>query len=369
MKTPKLAAGPRVDALHVTTYVVPTDGPESDGTYAWDKTTVVLVEARSGRHRGLGYTYADRATAELVVDELYDEVVGGQVMDVPAAFARMVHKVRNMGRAGVASMAISAVDAALWDLKARTLGAPLASLLGREREAVPIYGSGGFTSYTEARLTSQLAGWVEQGIGRVKMKVGRDPSADVARAKAVRRAIGDGPELFVDANGAYDRKQALAFAERYAEIGVTWFEEPVSSDDLPGLRLLRDRAPGGMHVAAGEYGYDLFYFERMVAAGAVDVLQADMTRCGGVSGFRDVGALCAARALPLSGHCAPTLHAHVACATRNLVHLEYFHDHARIEQLLFDGALVPRDGALIPDLTRPGNGLELKRADAERFAA
>src|SRR5205823_9017849 len=134
--------------------------------------------------------------------------------------------------------------------------------------------------------------------------------------------------------GAYGRKEALEWAERYVEHGVRWFEEPVSSDDLEGLRLIRDRAPAGMAIAAGEYGYDLFYFRRMLDAGAVDVLQADVTRCGGITQLLAVGALCAARGIQLSAHTSPTLHAHVGTALAPLVHVELFHDHARIEQLL-----------------------------------
>ncbi len=361
--------GPLVEALDVSVFVIPTDGKESDGTFEWDKTTLVLVEARAAGKTGLGYTYANKATGEMIKEYLDEVVTGRAVMDVPGAYARMLHRIRNMGRPGISAMAISAVDSALWDLKARVLGLSLAALLGRQRSEAPIYGSGGFTSYSEKRLCEQLAGWVAQGIERVKMKVGRDPAADLGRVRAVRRAIGDHAQLFVDANGAYDRKQALAFAERYHELEVKWFEEPVSSDDLAGLRLLRDRGPGDMQIAAGEYGYDTFYFERMLAERAVDTLQADMTRCGGVTGFLEVGALSRAHAIELSGHCAPALHAHVACAAVNLVHLEYFHDHARIEQMLFDGALSPRGGALVPDLSRPGIGLELKRADAKKFAA
>jgi L-alanine-DL-glutamate epimerase-like enolase superfamily enzyme len=159
----------------------------------------------------------------------------------------------------------------------------------------------------------------------------------------------------------------LAFAETFTEYGVSWFEEPVSSDDLEGLRLLRDRAPTGMNIAAGEYGYDLFYFRRMLDAGAVDVLQADATRCAGITGFLRVGALCEARPLPLSAHCGPSLHAHPCCAVGPVRHVEYFHDHVRIEHMLFDGALTPVNGALRPDLSRPGLGLEFKRADAERY--
>ncbi|HVY46563.1 MAG TPA: enolase C-terminal domain-like protein [Minicystis sp.] len=348
---------------------VPTDAPEADGTFAWSKTTLVVVEATARGARGLGYTYADRATAELVRDVLAGAVRGLDPFDVPAAFARMTRAVRNLGRPGVAAMAISAVDAALWDLKAKLFGVPLAKLLGTARDAVDLYGSGGFTSYSIDRLRRQLGGWAADGFSRVKMKVGTDPGADLRRAREARDAIGPETELFVDANGAYTRKQALAFADAYAALDVKWFEEPVSSDDLEGLRLLRDRGPAGMAVAAGEYGYHAAYFRRMLEAGAVDVLQADATRCGGITGFLQVDALCHARSIPLSGHCAPSLHAHVACAAQSLVHLEWFHDHVRIEHMLFDGAPTPVGGRLRPDLDRPGLGLELKRADAERFAA
>jgi L-alanine-DL-glutamate epimerase-like enolase superfamily enzyme len=265
-------------------------------------------------------------------------------------------------------MAIAAVDNALWDLKARLLDLPLATLLDPVRPAVPVYGSGGFTSYTDERLAEQLGGWAAMGIPRVKMKVGREPERDPERMRVARAAIGPHTELYVDANGALSRKGALAFAARAAEHGVSWFEEPVSSDDLEGLRLVRDRAPAGMDIAAGEYGYMLPYFEAMLTAGAVDCLQADVTRCEGITGFLRVGALCQARSLELSGHCGPAIHLHPCCAVPALRHLEYFHDHVRFEGRMFDGVPEPVDGALHPDLSRPGNGLELRRADAERYA-
>jgi L-alanine-DL-glutamate epimerase-like enolase superfamily enzyme len=216
-------------------------------------------------------------------------------------------------------------------------------------------------------LGEQLGRWVSAGIPRVKMKVGREPARDVARVKAAREAIGSDAELFVDANGAYGRKQALAMALSFDDLGVSWFEEPVSSDDLDGLRLIRDRAPPGMDITAGEYGYELTYFRRMLAAGAVDVLQADATRCAGITGFMKAAALCEAYGLPLSSHCAPAVHLHAACAAAPVRHIEYFHDHVRIEQLLFDGAPAPVQGALQPDLSRPGLGLEFKCADAQRY--
>ncbi len=355
-----------IERLRVSTYVVPTDGPESDGTFEWDRTTAVVVEATSAGATGLGYTYADRATAALIREALAALVTGQDAFDTAALYARMVGRVRNLGRPGIAAMAISAVDVALWDLKARLLRTPLAALLGWARHTVPVYGSGGFTSYDVDRLQRQLGGWAAAGMKFVKMKIGRDPSADPERVRAARAAIGDRAQLFVDANGAYARKQALALAHRFAESGVTWFEEPVSSDDLDGLRLLRDTA--GMEIAAGEYGYEPFYFRRMLDAGAVDVLQADATRCGGVTGFVAAHALADAHGMPLSAHCAPALHAQLGCALTRVRHLEYFYDHQRIEGMLFDGGPTLRDGALVPDPDAPGLGLTLKREDAARFA-
>jgi L-alanine-DL-glutamate epimerase-like enolase superfamily enzyme len=357
-----------IQQLQVSVYKIPTDSPESDGTYAWDSTTLVLVEARAGDTVGLGYTYADTATAELIKSKLRDVIEGREATEVTGAWSAMVHATRNLGRPGIASMAIAAVDVALWDLKARLLGLPLVQLLGAVRPRVPIYGSGGFTSYSIDRLCDQLADWVSQGIPRVKMKIGRDPDKDLDRVRAAREAIGPQPELFVDANGAYSRKQALFQAEAFAELGVTWFEEPVSSDDLAGLHLLRQRAPPSIEIAAGEYGYDSFYFRRMLESQAVDVLQADATRCGGITGFMQAAALSHAFLLPLSAHTAPAIHMHPSCAAIPVRNIEYFYDHVRIESMLFDGVVSPSDGYLTPDFSRPGLGLEFKRADADRYA-
>jgi L-alanine-DL-glutamate epimerase-like enolase superfamily enzyme len=359
-----------VQELEVQAFTIPTDAPEADGTLSWDSTTIVVVHAYGGGERGIGYTYADLATATLIESKLASIVEGADAMDPQAIWTAMVGAIRNLGRPGISSMAIAAVDVALWDLKARLLRLPLCKLLGMARDHVPIYGSGGFTSYPLARLQDQLGGWVRQGIPRVKLKVGSSPDDDPARVRAAREAIGPSAELFVDANGAYARKQAISLAARFHEEAcVSWFEEPVSSDDLEGLRLVRDSAPAGMAVAAGEYGYDLPYFERMLESGAVDVLQADITRCGGVTELLRVDALCRARSMPLSLHCGPAIHLHPGLALEQLVHLEYFHDHVRIEGLLFDGITAPRGGGLYPDLTRPGIGLMLKREEAGRYAA
>jgi L-alanine-DL-glutamate epimerase-like enolase superfamily enzyme len=348
-----------VEALDVSAQTIPTDGPESDGTLEWDSTTIVVVQARAGHAAGLGYTYTHEAAAKLIEDKLQDAVRGRDAMDVSGAWHAMSAALRNVGRPGLGFMALSAVDLALWDLKARLLEQPLVALLDALHDSVPIYGSGGFCSYSDERLREQLGGWAAEGIPRVKMKVGREPDRDRDRLEAARDAIGDDTELYVDANGAYSRQEAVAWSHVYADgYGVAWFEEPVTSDDLDGLRLVRDESPDEIEIAAGEYGDLLPYFERM--AGVVDCLQADVTRCGGITGLLEVAAVAEEHGLELSGHCAPAVSAPAFCAVPHVRHLEYFHDHVRIERMLFDGVPEPVDGVLEPDRSRPGNGLELK---------
>lgn len=357
-----------IDAVEISVYRVPTEGgAESDGTIIWDATTMVLVEISAAGMTGMGYTYADEATARVIHDSFRDVLSGSDALETGKRFADIQARIRNLGRDGITSMAISAVDVALWDLKGKLLDAPVCTLLGVARDAAPVYGSGGFTSYSMQRLCEQLGGWVRSGIPRVKMKVGRDPSADVRRVAEARRAIGNDAELFVDANGAYSRKQAMLFAEEYAKLGVSWFEEPVYHQDFEGLAQIRERAPAGMDVASGEYGYGLYHFWRMLAAQTVDCLQADASRCGGFSGLLAVDGLCQTAMMPLSTHCAPHLQLHAALACKMLRHMEYFFDHARIERMFFEGASDPIDGKLEPDLSRPGIGLGLKRADASRY--
>ncbi len=359
-----------VERVDVSVYRLPTDGPESDATLTWTSTTVVAVQVRCEGFIGLGFTYHSAAAADLVATSLTPVVIGADPIDPPRCWQAMVKAVRNYGRPGIASAAIAAVDVALWDLKAKMFDVAVVSLLGSNTDTVPVYTSGGFTSYSTEDLVTQLSRWVHQdGFPRVKMKVGTDwgavPERDIERVAKARLAIGDQAALFVDANGGYRTKQAVRVARAFADCGVTWFEEPVSSDDLDGLRAVRDAID--LDVAAGEYGSDLVYFQRMCAAGAVDVLQADVSRCAGITEWVRVAAVAAAHGMPISGHCAQSLHVHPACAVANLRHLEYFVDHARVDRALFDGVLEPADGALRPDRTRPGHGLALRSDAAEQY--
>ena len=355
---------PEIGDIRVSAYDVPTESePESDGTAVWSKTTLVVVEVQSGAWRGLGYTYADAGAARLLRDVIAPHVRGLDPFDTRRIYEEACGSVRNHGRAGAGAMAISALDVAVWDLKAKMLCVPLAKLLGSVRSDVPAYGSGGFTSYSESQLVDQLSRWADEGFRFVKMKVGREPDRDLQRVRAVRKAIGRQCALFVDANGAYSRKQALRFAREFAEEGVSWFEEPVVKTDLEGLRLVRDAAP--MEVTGGEYAWEPHDFRELVPV--LDVVQADVTRCGGISGFLDTHALVRAHELPMSTHCAPALHVALGCALPGVRHLEWFFDHQRIERMLFDGAPQPDHGLLRPDPSRPGLGLVFKERDAARF--
>ena len=237
-----------IESVDVSAYTVPTDAPESDGTLEWDSTTIVVVEVDAGGVTGLGYTYGAAAIGTLIESKLADVVARLDAMDPQAAWAAMSRALRNNGEPGHRSMAISAVDVALWDLKARLLGATAGQAARPLRAThVPIYGSGGFTS-----LLRRAAARAVRGLGRERDPAREDegrprPGRDPRRVRVARESIGSAAELFVDANGAYSRKQALELGERFAsDADVCWFEEPVSSDDLEGLRLLRDRAPAGM---------------------------------------------------------------------------------------------------------------------------
>ena len=359
-----------IESVDAAVYTVPTDAPEGDGTLAWDSTVMTVVQARAGGQCGTGWTYGSAACAAIVTGKLAGIVRGRDPMDTGGAFEAMVRAVRNDGRPGAVGYALSAVDVALWDLKARLLGVSLPRLLGAVRAEVPVYGSGGFTTYDDRQLHDQLARWaLEQRIPRVKIKVGESwgtaAGRDLERMAQARKVIGPDTELFIDANGGYGRKQAIRVMAAAADLDVRWLEEPVSSDDLDGLREVRNAVMAD--VTAGEYGYDLTYFRRMCAAGAVDCLQADVSRCGGITEWLRAAAVAASYGLQISGHCAPHLHAAVATAVPNLRHLEWFHDHVRIEGMFFDGALDPAGGTVRPDPDAPGLGLTWRAADAEPY--
>ena len=358
----------KISQVDARAFTIPTDQPEADGTFAWTKTTLVIAEISAGNKTGLGYTYADACLVGLIKKTLSGILENRDALEVPGSNAALWHSVRNLGRSGLAACAISALDIALWDLKAKLLDLPLAILLGRRRDKAVIYGSGGFTSYDDKTLQRQLAGWVESdGCSAVKMKIGAQPERDPLRVQAAREAIGDKAGLYVDANGAFDPRGALRMAEALRDYAISWYEEPVSSDDRAGMAFVRGQIGPLTDIAAGEYSYTMDDVRLMLEARATDVQQVDITRAGGVTAFLQAGVLCDAFHIDLSGHCAPSAHLHAACAATRFRNLEWFHDHVRIEQMLFDGAPRAEGGVIRPDLSRPGLGLSLKEKEAEAY--
>ncbi|MGI8952879.1 MAG: enolase C-terminal domain-like protein [Chitinophagaceae bacterium] len=357
----------KIEQLRTSAYKIPTDALEADGTIAWNSTTLVLVQVQAGGKTGIGYSYASEATAFFIEKELKELMLGKNALQIAEINFLLTKQIRNNGTCGITMMAISAIDNALWDLKAKIFNVPLCNLLGKAKNEMLIYGSGGFTSYNKKQLQSQFSGWKKDGMKYMKMKIGTHPENDVQRVKEAKEAIGDDANLMVDANGAYSAKQALKKAKEFEQYGVMWFEEPVRSDNLQGLNLISEHAPAQINIAAGEYGYNIHYFDAMLHANAVDILQADATRCGGITNFLKAGYLCEAHQLPFSSHCAPALHLHAAVALPSFFIAEYFHDHVRIENMLFDGVPSPIDGAIKPDESRAGFGFDFKFKDAEKY--
>lgn len=359
---------PRLDAstISVQAFGFPTPaGPESDGTLTWDTTTAVTVEVTAGGQTGLGWTYSHQAAGSLITETLLPVIDGHVAFDISGCWEAMVRACRNLGRPGLVSHAIAAVDIALWDLKARLLGVPLHHLLGAARDTVPVYGSGGFVSMSDDELRAQIDDWLKAGCTAMKIKVGEEWGAnsrrDLHRVALLNSHTPDGTTLMVDANGGYRVGRAKRLGAVYDSLGVMWFEEPVSSDDLTGLAVVRNLLR--TDIAAGEYADSIAYVQRMCAAGSVDCLQLDVTRCAGYSEWLRCAAIASSYGLDVSAHCAPSLHAPVAAAIANLRHVEWFSDHARLEPMLVDGAPVVRDGHL--QLTdAPGHGMTI-RAQAQ----
>lgn len=351
--------GPPITGLTTAVYRFPTPEPEADGTLSWDATTAVTVALHAGGRTGLGWTYSTGAAAAVIHEHLTEAIDGHDAFGIDAGWSAMHRACRNLGTRGLVMQALSAVDIAWWDLKARLLDAPVTALLGRHRDTVPIYGSGGFTTLTDNQLAEQIQWWQTAGCTAMKIKIGQawgnEIDRDVARVNQLRDQAPSGTELMVDANGGYSTGQARRAGATLDDLGVTWFEEPVSGDDTAGLAILR--AALRCDVTAGEYAADLYDVRALLPV--VDCLQLDATRCGGYTGWLRGAALAHAHNLQVSAHCAPSLHAHVAAAAPNLRHVEWFADHARLEPLLADGIPVVRDGALHLDNAATGHGMTI----------
>jgi L-alanine-DL-glutamate epimerase-like enolase superfamily enzyme len=358
-----------VTGVSVAVYTFPTPQPESDATLTWDATTVVAVSLQADGTTGLGWTYSSPVAADIIRHHLAAVAQGSDALAPTAGWEQMHRAGRNLGTRGLYLQALSAVDIAWWDLKARLLGLPLATLLGQCRDTVPIYGSGGFTSLTDQQLAEQVAWWHSVGCTAMKIKIGEawgtQIDRDLHRVRQFADLAGPRVQLMVDANGGYTAGQARRVGRALDEMGVVWFEEPVSSDDLDGLAAVRDGLD--CDVTAGEYAAELYDVRALLPV--VDCLQLDLTRCGGYTGWLRGAALAQARNRQVSAHCAPALHAPVAAAVPNLRHVEWFADHARIDAAFLIGAPDVSDGALHPDRQLVGHGLSFNPAAEQHRVA
>jgi L-alanine-DL-glutamate epimerase-like enolase superfamily enzyme len=357
-----------IERVEARAYRIPTLTPESDGTFEWRDTTLVVAAITAGGKAGIGYTYSSDAAMNVINSLGKNVLYGLNAFNIPLCCQKMCAAVRNMGRSGIAATAISSLDCALWDLKAKLLDISVATLLGQCREEIPVYGSGGFTTYDPDQVAQQIEDWKELGIWQFKIKIGRDTQMDFQRIERAARFLPKHGSLFVDANGAYSVKEAAKMAVWMAEAGVSWFEEPVTSDNREGLKHMRQSAPPNMDIAAGEYCYNLDDVRLLLQHEAIDVMQIDVTRCLGITGFLKAAALCEAQHIPISSHCAPAQHTALMCSISDARHIEYFFDHSRIEKMLFDGVPEVKNGVLMPQVSAPGFGYIFKTKDAEAYA-
>jgi L-alanine-DL-glutamate epimerase-like enolase superfamily enzyme len=282
----------------------------------------------------------------------------------------MFWRVRGYGRKGVAFCAISAVDIALWDLKAKIFGVPLYRLLGPYTDSVPIYGSGGWTSFSDTELVREQMSYVERGIPRVKMKVakdfGRSEAEDIRRVAAVRKAVGDSVEVYVDANNGYYAKQAIRMARHFSDYDIGWFEEPVLADDIAGLAAIAQAID--IPVATGEHEYTKYGFKELIAQGGADIVQPDVGRVGGVTEWLKVAHLAHSFNLPVAPHAVQLVHLHLACCTPNLKVVEYLGVSEEADRVWYTEFPEPRDGMWSPYPDRPGLGLELNPEAVSKYA-
>lgn len=319
---------------------------------------------------GLGVGQASPGVRDVIDSALRHILIGQDPMNIEKLWSDMFWAVRGYGRRGLAFLAVSAVDIGLWDLKAKALGMPLYKLLGPYREAVPVYGSGGWTNYTVDELVAEMEGYVDQGIPRIKMKVGKDFGSaereDIERVAAVRSAVGHDVALYIDANNGYYTKQAIYMAREFEEYQVGWYEEPVLADDIPGLAEIRRATT--IPLASGEMEYTKYGFRDLITGGGADIVQPDVVRVGGVTEWMKVAHMAEAFNLQVAPHMAQLVHMHVCCAIPNLKAMEYANMYLAADEVWYTEFPTQKDGFLTPYHDKPGLGLELDPYSVEKWS-
>tara|TARA_Y100000590_G_scaffold33454_2_gene36656 strand:+ start:2043 stop:3146 length:1104 start_codon:yes stop_codon:yes gene_type:complete len=319
---------------------------------------------------GLGIGEAPPGARAVVENGLRDILIGSDPFDIERLWSEMFWRINTYGRTGIALRALSAVDIGLWDLKAKALSQPLYKLLGGYTESILVYGSSGWTSFTEEELLSSLTKFVELGFVGVKMKVGKDfgnsEREDIDRVAAVRNSIGNDVALYVDANGAYRAKQAIYLAKEYENYQIGWFEEPVIADDIYGLAQVKNSIP--IPVATGENEFTRHGFKELMSRDAVDIVQPDVGRVGGVTEWMKIAQLADSFNLQVASHCLQFVHIHLACSTPNFKILESLDMDNTTGDIWYTEVPQVQMGKLSPFPDRPGLGLELDPYAMEKWS-
>jgi L-alanine-DL-glutamate epimerase-like enolase superfamily enzyme len=337
----------------------PRHKPISNGkhTYTHSSLGVVRIETDEG-YTGIGLG-GTGLIGQATIKELTHELIGEDPIDVERLWHKMwVPKI--IGRRGLTTRAISAIDIGLWDLRAKVAGLPLYKLLGGFRDRVPTYIAGGY--YEEGKglreLQQEMIDSVAMGARAVKMKVGAVPiPEDVARVKAVREAVGPDVKLLIDANCAYRAYEAVQLAKRVEQFDVFWFEEPVAPDDYEGHRKVAEST--SIPVATGENEYTRYGFRDLIEHKAASILNADANVLGGVTEFMKVVALAQAHDLDIAPHGAQDIHIHLVSAIANGLILEYYRD--SVDPMwgrMYHHTLGVNDDGTVSPPNVPGHGAE-----------
>lgn len=305
---------------------------------------------------GMGYTWTVNWGGAAAIKGLLDDVflpriIGKKLSAYPAIWQDFWWITHRLGR-GITHMAIAAVDIALWDARAKTQGLPLAKALGQVKDRVPTYSSGRASPALSLEELAEIQlDAVSQGHTAVKLRVGLDPQADVARVRAVREAVGPDIRIMCDANERLDLPTAQWLGRRLMDLDVYWFEEPLPNEHIEGHRRLVETLP--MAIAAGEHIFSLWDFTRYVEQRALSIMQPDVCMVGGVTEWMRIAELGLANGLPIAPHFVPEIHIHLAAATQNSIYVESF---PMMDDLLVRQLQVEDGHVIVPDA--PGHGLE-----------
>jgi L-alanine-DL-glutamate epimerase-like enolase superfamily enzyme len=354
----------RIAAVDVHLVALPVAAGFADATRKVECVGYTIVRVRTDQGlEGIGLTYHEvggEATRSLIQYDIAPKIIGRDPMDTEVIWNELFNYLRGVGRKGLTFCAISAVDIALWDLKGKILDLPLYRLLGGGRTKVPVYASGGWTSYDDDELVAEMQDMVGQGYTHIKFKVGVDgamnPQRDALRVRKVREAVGPEVRLLLDANNCWDAATAVKFANIVREYDIFLFEEPVLADDIPGLA--RFRRGTDIPLATGEHEYTKFGVRDLILAEAADIVQVDGARAGGFTEMLKIAAMTQAWNLKIAPHAMEHMHLHLVSVAPNALFLERLRLFENVTNAVFIDPPMPVAGHMdIPQ--EPGLGLRL----------